>query len=80
MTQSLQIIDFLLLFAYLSEKWGDFSALSYYNLALLHLLNKDNDKARFYFNKSKELGYKRSSFDELIHEAGSVLAKIQTDK
>lgn len=51
--------------------------LPYWNLALLAQAQGDEATATRHLERAHELGYRRSSLDQLIHSAGALLARVE---
>ncbi len=51
--------------------------LPYNNLAIIAAAKGDETEAKALFEKSQKLGYTRSSFDQMIHHSGELLARVE---
>jgi tetratricopeptide (TPR) repeat protein len=52
--------------------------LPYINLAMIELLTGNKEKALYFIDQMKKLGYKHTSIDKLIFETQSLYAKLQS--
>ncbi len=53
--------------------------LPFYNYSILSIIDGNMIVGEEYFNKSKQLGYKKTSFDDLINKIQSITAAYQTE-
>ncbi len=54
--------------------------LPFYNYSVLSIIDGNMNAAEEYFNKSKQLGFKKTSFDDLINKIQSITAAYQSEK
>ncbi|MDH5654796.1 MAG: hypothetical protein OEZ34_02740 [Spirochaetia bacterium] len=58
-------------------EFDDLAPLPYFNLAIVYMIEKNEQEAQNAFRRSEELGYTGSSFDKIIQKAGEIYARAE---